>query len=79
MGGNSKNQELGNENTPRFFNRILKMIENHNTQVYYLRGNHDDFLDQILPLQIGNLSIQTDMIYESQGKKILHHPWGCFR
>lgn len=53
----------------RFFNRILKMIENHQTKVYYLRGNHDDFLDQILPLQIGNLSIQTDMIYESQGKK----------
>lgn len=53
----------------RFFNRILKMIEQSNTQVYYLRGNHDDFLDQILPLQIGNLSIQTDLIYESFGKK----------
>jgi UDP-2,3-diacylglucosamine pyrophosphatase LpxH len=53
----------------RFFNRILKMIEQTNTKVYYLRGNHDDFLDQILPLQIGNLSIQTDMIYESNGKK----------
>ena len=45
------------------------MIENHNTKVFYLRGNHDDFLDQILPIQIGNLSIQTDMIYESNGKK----------
>nr|WP_290427001.1 UDP-2,3-diacylglucosamine diphosphatase [Algoriphagus limi] len=53
----------------RFFNRILKMIENHDTQVFYLRGNHDDFLDQILPIQIGKLSIQTDMIYESNGKK----------
>jgi len=53
----------------RFFNRILKMIEQTNTKVYYLRGNHDDFLDQILPLEIGNLSIQTDMIYESNGKK----------
>lgn len=53
----------------RFFNRIIKMIENHKTNVVYLRGNHDDFLDQILPLQIGNLSIQTDMIYESHGKK----------
>ncbi|NVK49812.1 MAG: UDP-2,3-diacylglucosamine diphosphatase [Cyclobacteriaceae bacterium] len=53
----------------RFFNRILKMIENHDTQVFYLRGNHDDFLDQILPLKIGKLSIQTDMIYESNGKK----------
>lgn len=53
----------------RFFNRMLKMIERDNTKVYYLRGNHDDFLDQILPLQIGNVSIQTDMIYESNGKK----------
>jgi UDP-2,3-diacylglucosamine pyrophosphatase LpxH len=53
----------------RFFNRILKMIESHNTKVFYLRGNHDDFLDQILPLQIGNLSIQNDMVYESMGRK----------
>ncbi|WP_291788090.1 UDP-2,3-diacylglucosamine diphosphatase [Cecembia sp.] len=53
----------------RFFNRILKMIEQENTKVFYLRGNHDDFLDQVLPLQIGNLSIQNDMVYESQGKK----------
>jgi UDP-2,3-diacylglucosamine pyrophosphatase LpxH len=53
----------------RFFNRMLKMIERDNTKVFYLRGNHDDFLDQILPLQIGNVSIQTDMIYESNGKK----------
>lgn len=53
----------------RFFNRMLKMIEQDNTKVFYLRGNHDDFLDQILPLTIGNLSIQQDMIYESCGKK----------
>lgn len=53
----------------RFFNRVLKMIEQENTKVFYLRGNHDDFLDQILPLQIGNLSIQKDMVYESNGKK----------
>ncbi|EKB48285.1 UDP-2,3-diacylglucosamine diphosphatase [Cecembia lonarensis] len=53
----------------RFFNRIMKMIEQDNTKVFYLRGNHDDFLDHILPLQIGNLSIQNDMIYESCGKK----------
>lgn len=53
----------------RFFNRMLRMIEQENTKVYYLRGNHDDFLDQILPLQIGNLSILSDMIYESNGKR----------
>ncbi len=48
---------------------MLKMIERDKTQVYYLRGNHDDFLDQILPLQIGNLSILADMVYESNGKR----------
>lgn len=53
----------------RFFNRLLKMIERDNTRIFYLRGNHDDFLDQILPLKIGGLSIQNDMIYESNGKK----------
>ncbi len=50
------------------------MIDSDNTKVYYLRGNHDDFLDQVLPLKVGNLSIQKDMMYESHGKKyyILH-------
>jgi UDP-2,3-diacylglucosamine pyrophosphatase LpxH len=52
----------------RFFNRVLKMMENQSTKVYYLRGNHDDFLDQILPLQIGRLQILADMTYESNGK-----------
>jgi len=52
----------------RFFNRVLKMMENQSTNVYYLRGNHDDFLDQILPLQIGKLQILADMTYESNGK-----------
>jgi UDP-2,3-diacylglucosamine pyrophosphatase LpxH len=52
----------------RFFNVILKMIESQETRVYYLRGNHDDFLDQILPLQIGKLHILSEMTYQSQGK-----------
>lgn len=53
----------------RFFSRILKMIDEDGTKVTYLRGNHDDFLDQILPFGMGNLSIQRDMVYESFGKK----------
>ncbi|GAB4409571.1 MAG: UDP-2,3-diacylglucosamine diphosphatase [Microscillaceae bacterium] len=52
----------------RFFKMVLKMIEEHNTKVIYLHGNHDDFLDNILPLTIGNLSIQMDYIHESGGK-----------
>ncbi|MHA7130799.1 UDP-2,3-diacylglucosamine diphosphatase [Algoriphagus namhaensis] len=53
----------------RFFSRIFKMMERNKTKVYYLRGNHDDFLDQVYPLAVGNLRIQKDMIYESAGKK----------
>ena len=53
----------------RFFTRILKMIEEDGTKVTYLRGNHDDFLDQILPFKMGGLTITRDMIYESNGKK----------
>ena len=53
----------------RFFTKLLKMIEDDGTKVTYLRGNHDDFLDQILPMTIGNLNIQRDMLYESAGKR----------
>ena len=53
----------------RFFRIIMKMVENHGTQVYFLRGNHDDFLDRIIPMQMGPLSIQKDMVLESAGKK----------
>lgn len=53
----------------RFFRIILKMVEKHGTQVYFLRGNHDDFLDRILPMHMGPLNIQRDMILESGGKK----------
>lgn len=53
----------------RFFSALLKKIENDGTKVTYLRGNHDDFLDQILPFTMGNLTIQRDMIYESGSKK----------
>ncbi|MEM9981606.1 MAG: UDP-2,3-diacylglucosamine diphosphatase, partial [Bacteroidota bacterium] len=53
----------------RFFKAILKMIQKYKTQVVYLRGNHDDFLDNILPLRIGNLSIQRDYVLESGDKR----------
>jgi UDP-2,3-diacylglucosamine pyrophosphatase LpxH len=45
------------------------MMDSDKTKIFYLRGNHDDFLDQVLPLEIGNLSIRKDMIYESHGKR----------
>lgn len=53
----------------RFFRIIMKMVEKHGTVVYFLRGNHDDFLDKIIPMQMGSLNILKDMVMESGGKR----------
>ncbi|MCX7986432.1 MAG: UDP-2,3-diacylglucosamine diphosphatase [Bacteroidales bacterium] len=53
----------------RFIRQVLKKMEKQNTQVIYVRGNHDDFLDNVVPLYIGNLTIVKQYVYESFGKK----------
>ncbi|GAB4040052.1 UDP-2,3-diacylglucosamine diphosphatase [Spirosoma jeollabukense] len=53
-----------------FFKTVLKQIVHYNTKVVYLRGNHDDFLDQIMPLKVGrNFSIRKDYTLTSGDKK----------
>jgi UDP-2,3-diacylglucosamine pyrophosphatase LpxH len=51
-----------------FFKIIMKMMEKHGTEIIYVRGNHDDFLDNLAPLQFANLTITKDYILESNGK-----------
>lgn len=55
------------------FIKLLLSIQ-HKTQITYLRGNHDDFLDAVLPMSFMNIKIVRDMIYESGDKRfyILH-------
>lgn len=55
-----------------FIRRILDI--QHSCKIIYLRGNHDDFLDRMLPLDFANLSIRKDMVYTSAGKRyyVLH-------
>ena len=53
----------------QFFKRILKSIENNKTEVIYLRGNHDDFLDNIIPFRLGNISVCHDYLLESGNKR----------
>lgn len=49
-----------------FFKRVLKMIEENKTKVIYIRGNHDDFLDQIIPLRLGkHFQIRKDYVLAS--------------
>ncbi|MFI3281746.1 MAG: UDP-2,3-diacylglucosamine diphosphatase [Rikenellaceae bacterium] len=45
------------------------------TEVIYIKGNHDDFLDRLVPMQFSNISILTDYTLESaDGKRyfVLH-------
>ena len=55
-----------------FISRLLEL--QHDTRIIYLRGNHDDFLDRIQPLQFANISVQKDYTYTSCGKRyyVLH-------
>jgi UDP-2,3-diacylglucosamine pyrophosphatase LpxH len=53
-----------------FIRAVLKTIEKSDTKVYYLRGNHDDFLDQLLPFHVGqNFKIIKEMVIHSGDNK----------
>jgi UDP-2,3-diacylglucosamine pyrophosphatase LpxH len=50
---------------------IIKMIDKQKTEIIYLRGNHDDFLDKILPFSFRKLSIVREYYHYSNDKKYL--------
>ena len=52
-----------------FLKVIMKMMENHNTHIVYVRGNHDDFIDYLAPFSFANISIVKDYLYENNGGK----------
>jgi UDP-2,3-diacylglucosamine pyrophosphatase LpxH len=52
----------------KFFRLVLKRASK-GTEVIYLRGNHDDFLDEVTPFSLGNFTICRDYILESCGKR----------
>ena len=52
-----------------FFRTIMKMMENFGTEVIYIRGNHDDFLEQLLPIQFANLKVLQEYILQTHNKK----------
>lgn len=56
----------------KFLRVVMKMMESHGTRVIYTRGNHDNFLDQFIPLRLGkNFFILKEYILKSGGKKFL--------
>ena len=56
----------------RLIRTILKKMEKEDMEVVYLRGNHDDILDRLLPFGVGKLSIKKEAVHVSMdGKKYL--------
>lgn len=55
-----------------FIKRLLSILPH--THIIYLRGNHDDFLDRILPLEIPNFTLCRDYVYQSGERRyyVLH-------
>jgi len=63
-----------NEKHTRFIRLVLKKLEKRNTEVIYLRGNHDDILSRFLPLFFGKLRIVNEHIHEgAKGKYLVVH------
>tara|TARA_R110002049_G_scaffold265915_2_gene442020 strand:+ start:634 stop:1536 length:903 start_codon:yes stop_codon:yes gene_type:complete len=70
-----------------FVRTVLRKMEKENTQVIYLRGNHDDILDSFLPINLENFQITDEHIHKAaQGDYLVvhgdgfdavttHHPW----
>ena len=54
----------------RCIRKIMKISEK-GTKVYWLRGNHDDFLKDFMPIKIGDIQIKEDLVIKSGDKKYL--------
>lgn len=58
----------------KFVRRVLTMIQKRDTEVVYLRGNHDDFLGRLLPMQFEHLSLVEDHVLETaRGRYLVLH------
>jgi UDP-2,3-diacylglucosamine pyrophosphatase LpxH len=58
----------------RFIRIVLKKLEKRDTEIVYLRGNHDDILASFLPLAFENLRIVEEYIHEGpRGRYLVLH------
>ncbi|HEY1121577.1 MAG TPA: glycosyltransferase [Haloferula sp.] len=56
----------------RFIRTVLKKMEKDETNVVYLRGNHDDILERFLPLAFGRMQFVKEHIHHGvDGKRFL--------
>jgi UDP-2,3-diacylglucosamine pyrophosphatase LpxH len=58
----------------RFVRIVLKKLEKRDTEIIYLRGNHDDVLTAFLPMEFAGLSIVEDYVHEGPlGRYLVLH------
>lgn len=48
-----------------FIRTVLRKMEKENTQIIYLRGNHDDILDRFIPIRLDNFLITDEHIHRA--------------
>lgn len=56
------------KNQLKVVRQIIKMMEK-GVQVYYITGNHDEFLRKFAPTTVGNLKIVNQLVLELDGMK----------
>ena len=49
----------------KFIRTVLKKMEKEDTEIVYLRGNHDDILERFLPLAFGRLTFKHEYIHNT--------------
>jgi UDP-2,3-diacylglucosamine pyrophosphatase LpxH len=54
-----------NKSHTHFIRTVLRKMEKENTEVIYLRGNHDDILDRFIPIRIENFHITDEYIHQT--------------
>ncbi len=58
----------------RFVRRILTLVQKKDTDVVYLRGNHDDFLSRLIPMQFERIRLVEDYVLTTpQGRYLILH------
>lgn len=56
----------------KFLRYLFKLSEK--TQIVYIRGNHDDFLEKFIPFKLKNISITNEItIYSNNNKYLVIH------
>ena len=63
-----------NKSHTNFLRTVLRKMEKENTQIIYLRGNHDDILDRFIPIQFDRFTITDDHVHNtSKGDYLVVH------